>query len=429
MLSLSSPCDDDGPTSPIERSSIRSTPRYARPSGHCHQAGELFAGRYRFDRLLGEGGMGAVWRARCLTRGIDVAVKVVRPDAECSTTRGRLLREARTAASLAHPSIVQVFDFGLTDDDEPFLVMELLEGRPLSRWLAEHGRMPAEQAVSLMLPLVSALGLAHSHGVVHRDIKAENVIVGPGATGELVPKLVDFGIVKMETVNDHDVVLTGSGMLIGSPEYMSPEQAEGLVELDARSDQWSFCVLLYELLTGRRPFDGPTVRAVIFSIFSNEPEPMPCVNAGDEALWAIVQRGLQKNPGDRWPSMMHLGQALAEWAAERGVLADAAGTSIRGVWLAPEHAPPPMVIEVPRPVPSPREIMQRAPFVALEEPEEPTLLRARVARGVAAVSLMAVLAVGALAIVGGGTPRRSAATPANPTLAGHEALASASRPY
>src|SRR6185437_2465948 len=158
---------------------------------------------------------------------IDVAIKVVPPDAISAETSERLLREARAAASLGHPSIVRVFDFVTTEQGEPFLVMELLEGGSLATLLNERQRLPATTAVRLMLPVLGALASAHARGIVHRDVKPDNVMLVPGEGDQLVPKLVDFGIVKLQGA---EATLTDKGTLLGSPAYMSPEQARGLVE-------------------------------------------------------------------------------------------------------------------------------------------------------------------------------------------------------
>ncbi len=309
--------------------------------GTVHVAGEVLGGKYRLDRLLGQGGMGSVWRARSLILEIDVAVKLVPPDA-AGSDGARLLREARAAASLGHPNIVRILDFGATDRGEPFLVMELLEGRSLGALLDERSRIPATAAVRLMLPVVSALASAHARGIVHRDIKPDNIVLVPVTVGDtptplgdaemLVPKLVDFGIVKLQASPDV-ATLTDRGTLIGSAEYMSPEQARGLVDVDAKTDIWSVCVVLYELITGNRPFTGPNHGAVLYAIFSADPEPTVARAAGDDALWEILARGLEKAPADRWPDARALGRELAAWAEAQGITTDAAGMSIAEKWL------------------------------------------------------------------------------------------------
>ena len=298
----------------------------------AHAAGDVLVGKYRLVSLLGEGGMGAVWRARSVALDIDVAVKVVRRGAATSDASERLLREARAAASIGHPAIVRIFDFGVTEDDEPYLVMELLEGESLGDWLDREQSIEAGVAVQMMLPVISALAAAHAQGIVHRDIKPENIVVARGEGDARHPKLLDFGIVKFSQPRGGRV-LTEVGMLMGSPEYMSPEQAQGLAEIDGQTDVWSCAVVLYELITGRRPFSGSHSGAVLISIFRDTPVPTTELAAGDEGLWSIIERGLQKAPGARWDGMRDLGAALGAWAIARGIETDASGISIARHWL------------------------------------------------------------------------------------------------
>jgi serine/threonine-protein kinase len=309
----------------------------------AHRVGEILADKYRLEGLLGQGGMGTVWRARSLVLDVDVAIKVVPRDATSQEAGDRLLREARAAASLGHPAIVRVFDFGTTRQGEPFLVMELLEGKSLGTLLDELGRYPATVAVRLLLPVIAALASAHARGIVHRDIKPDNIVVLPpeGDADLGAPKLVDFGIAKLSAA--HTTSLTQKGTLLGSPAYMSPEQARGLEAVDAQTDVWAVCVVLYELITGRRPFEGPNGGAVIFAIYAEAPRPTTAHAAGDPELWEIIRRGLEKRAADRWPGARALGRELAAWALERGVTTDAAGSGIREQWLGrgslPEVAP------------------------------------------------------------------------------------------
>ncbi len=272
-----------------------------------------------------------MWRARSLGLDVDVAVKVVKRSVSSPEACERLLREARAAASLDHASIVRVLDFGTTDDGEPFLVMQLLHGKTLGGWLRERGKLPAATAVQLLLPIASALAEAHSLGIVHRDVKPENILFEEGQSGQLVPKLVDFGIAKQS--HGEQSVFTMSGVLMGSPSYMSPEQARGDPQIGPRSDVWSLCVVLYEMITGKRPFEGPNHGAILFSVFSAAPEPAHLLGGGDGALWEILRKGLAKDTAERWQSMRQLGRALAVWVATKGVTADAAGTSLEHHWL------------------------------------------------------------------------------------------------
>src|SRR5580692_6500343 len=164
-----------------------------RGSGHHYLAGDIIAQKYRLTRVLGEGGMGAVWLARNLKLDVDVAIKLIRRELATAEASRRLLQEARAAARIGHRSIVRVFDFGETELDDPFIVMEVLSGESLRSLLERKGRrLPATNAVRTLLPIASALCDAHAAGIVHRDLKPENIMLVPDTSGGVVPKLVDF---------------------------------------------------------------------------------------------------------------------------------------------------------------------------------------------------------------------------------------------
>jgi eukaryotic-like serine/threonine-protein kinase len=302
-----------------------------------HAQGELLANKYQILGPLGAGGMGTVWRAHSLWLDVGVAIKVLHREQVDVLGAERLLREARATARIGHPAIVRVFDFGQTDTGQPFLVMELLEGISLATWLNTRGPMSPAQAVQMLLPIAGALAAAHARGIVHRDIKPANIIAVRDEAGTYMPKIVDFGIAKLSSSGGR--ALTQTGTIIGSPEYMSPEQANGMLPVGEQTDVWALCVLLYELITGQRPFGGVTLAAIISAVFHQDPTPASRLADCDEDLWKIIERGLKKSPGDRWPSMRALGRALASWAAKRGITTDAAGMSLTHHWLATEVAP------------------------------------------------------------------------------------------
>jgi serine/threonine protein kinase len=308
-----------------------------RKSNPGHAPGDILAGKYEIVSLLGEGGMGTVWRARSLALDVDIALKVLHCDRADSHAAQRLLREARATASIGHPAIVRAFDFGETEQGEPFLVMELLEGISLADWLERQGRMSATQAVQMLLPIVAGLVAAHARGIIHRDIKPENIIIVPDGASTFLPKIVDFGIAKMSRRSNQ--VITQAGMVLGSLEYMSPEQAEGKQEVGEPTDVWALCVVLYELITGRRPFEGDSITQMIYALYTLDPVPVTRFAAGDDELWEILAHGLQKAPEDRLPTMLELGRSLAAWATHRGITVDASGRSLALQWLdtAPEE--------------------------------------------------------------------------------------------
>jgi serine/threonine-protein kinase len=294
----------------------------------------VVADKYRFERLLGEGAQGWVWQAHNILLDAPVAIKVVRTESADKSLPDRLFREARAAARLGHPAIVRVFDLGQARNGAPFIVMELLEGENLADRLSASGQLAPELALRLFLPIADALLAAHAKGIVHRDVKPENIFLA--ISGETVqPKLLDFGIAKVmqEPRRSRQRQITQTGAIVGSPAYLSPEQARGQDEIDERADVWSFCATLYECLTGELPFDGPTWRALRDDIIEGAPLSIVELGVGDEKLWQILERGLSKSKSERWPSMLALGRALACWLLERGVTADVCGVSLESRWL------------------------------------------------------------------------------------------------
>lgn len=321
----------------------RAGPCTVSPQPPAYAAGDLLSGRYRLVSLLGEGGMGTVWRAHSLSLGRDVAVKLIRSDRESAEAVARLHLEARAAGALEHPSIVRVFDLGETAQGDPFLVMELLLGESLADLIDTHGPMREPRAVALMLPLAAALQAAHEKGIVHRDIKPDNVFLVPldRDEGTRLPKLVDFGLARLEATQRR---LTAEGSVLGSPGYMAPEQAMGESDVDARADIWGFCIVLYELTTGLVPFLGANVGQTIAAIVQLDPRPTTDLMGGDPDLWAILRRGLAKARDDRFPTMAALRSALIAWALAHGVTAD-----ITGAPLTSSRSDRPMPV-VPAPI-------------------------------------------------------------------------------
>jgi serine/threonine-protein kinase len=328
-----------------------------------YAAGDVIGAKYRLERLLGAGGMGAVFEARNLVLGTEVAVKLVHRVASSPEAHARLLREARAAASLRHPSVVRVYDYGETERGDPFIVMEALRGGSLADLLDAERRLPAAYAVQVLLPVAAALAEAHGRGVVHRDLKPENVVLAQGEV--LVPKVIDFGVAKL--LGPEHGRYTRTGAVLGSPAYMSPEQARGRADVDARTDVWSLCVVLYEMITARRPFAGDNYHALLNAVIEDVPTPAPYFRAGDEALWAILDRGLAKSPDDRWPSMRSLGRALAAWAAAQGVETDVTGTSLSMVWLRDSQPSMPEIPVAIDPAP-PAESAGHRPGLRADEP-------------------------------------------------------------
>jgi eukaryotic-like serine/threonine-protein kinase len=359
--------------------------------------GHVIAGKYRLEGLLGEGGMGTIWRAYNLQLELPVAIKLLRAGMNGAELGERLRVEARAAAKLAHPSIVRVFDIGEAESGDPFIVMELLRGQSLGD-LLEGGPLPAVNALQLLLPIGEALSLAHSRGVVHRDLKPDNIfIANEGACVQ--PKLLDFGIAKVRSrMAAGGPVLTQTGTLLGSPDYMSPEQAYGRSDIDERSDIWAFCVVLYEVISGHAPFEGDSPQAILRSVVQDEPALLELFDAVDPELSALIHWGLAKDRDARPASMFDLGRELAAWLFARGVTEDATGSSLEAKWLG--RSSETESLTAPHGVRSPRAQHEHATLVSVVRPgplpsydsiEEPSSRRRR--RWAPA----AVLATGALA--------------------------------
>lgn len=299
----------------------------------AYAAGDVIANKYRLTKILGEGGMGAVWLARNLALEIDVAIKLIRHDYANAEGAMRLLQEARAAARIGHPCIVRVFDFGTTERDDPFIVMEVLQGESLAETIKRKGRLSAISAIRTLLPVAGALAAAHGKGIVHRDLKPDNIRLVTDDRGAVIPKVVDFGIAKLHH-DDTPRETTQAGVILGSPHYMSPEQACGRSDVDHRTDVWAFTVMLYEVIAGVRPFEGPNYNALISSILVFQPAPWDQHDIHEPELWTVIEKGLAKEQQDRWQTMQEYGEALAMWAAQRDVETDAAGNSLRAHWLA-----------------------------------------------------------------------------------------------
>lgn len=311
-------------------------PPRPRMTSRYYAEGVIIGDKYELIRSLGEGGMGSVWLAKNLALDSQVALKLLRAELDAPEAGERLLQEARAAARLGHRAIVRVFDFGHTEQGDPYLVMELLDGQSLADTLAARSRLSPVKAVQMLLPVVDALATAHEHGIVHRDLKPENIFLcrEPRRTQ---PKVVDFGIAKVAN-GVASRALTQQGTVLGSPGYMAPEQARGLSTIDHRCDIWALTVVLYECITGVPAFDGENYNSIMRSIIEDPVLPITELAAGDAALWDIIERGLQKNPDQRWATMHEFGSALARWLLSHAVEQDVCGEPLTS-WLEEPEAP------------------------------------------------------------------------------------------
>ncbi|MGD8863406.1 MAG: serine/threonine-protein kinase [Myxococcales bacterium] len=278
--------------------------------------GTLVADKYRVERVLGHGGMGIVYAATHVVSGKPVALKWMRPTLEGTDgPTERFIQEARATARIDHPNVVDIYDVGV-QEGSAYLVMELLGGESLADRL-ERGRPSPDEAVALLMPAMRGVAAAHHHGVIHRDLKPDNIFLCRGPDGEpREPKVLDFGISKIKSTRDDsgtdELQLTRHGVVMGTPHYMSPEHARGATEVDHRGDIYAFGVILYEMLTGTQPFDAETYENLVVKIATEDPVPIrelaPTV---DEDLAAVVMRAMARDREARHADVAELARALA----------------------------------------------------------------------------------------------------------------------
>lgn len=278
--------------------------------------GEVLAGKYRVERVLGVGGMGVVVAARHAQLGTRVALKFLLPQAaKDADTVTRFLREAHAAARITSEHVARIIDVGTLDGGAPYLVMEYLQGRDLDAVLEERGALPVSEAVDYLLQAMEALAEAHAGGIVHRDLKPANLFLAERADGSPLVKVLDFGISKA-VVEQGDAQLTQTQGTMGSPLYMSPEQIRSAKHVDARSDIWALGVVLYELLAGSPPFKGESMGGVLASIIGDAPRKLsderPEVPLG---LVTVIERCLAKDRDLRPRDVAELASALAPFAS------------------------------------------------------------------------------------------------------------------
>ena len=288
--------------------------------------GRVIDGRYRVESVLGEGGMGVVYAVTHAVLGKRFALKVLRGEkANDADTVARFVQEARSATTIGHPNIIGISDFGRLPDGTAYFVMEHLGGRSLTALMAEEGALPEAQALHVVRQIAAALGAAHAHGIFHRDLKPDNVQILTQGSDPAFVKVLDFGIAKVAGASSK---LTKTGMVFGTPHYMSPEQASGQ-PVDERTDVYALGVIIHEIFTGHVPFDAPTFMGIL-SKHLYEALRSPSETAGRPlgAIEGVILRALAKKPEDRYPSMAALGDDLDAIAA--GV-APAGGPAMRAV--------------------------------------------------------------------------------------------------
>ncbi len=268
------------------------------------QPGMQIAGKFTLQRLIGSGSMGSVFEAWDMFVERRVAIKLMHPGFDRDPAMiARFRREAQTTASIRHPNVVTIHEVGQRRDGTFYMVQELLSGETLRDYLGARGRLSEHEAMTIMVPIMGALVAAHKRGIVHRDIKPENIIL-TSTSSEIVPKLVDFGLARVHSPDPNRHKLTLHGVVMGTPEYMSPEQAQGLSNVDARADVWSVGAVLFELLSGKRPYEGPTQQAVLVKIVT-QPPPILSMLVDDipAQFLEVVQQALIPDKEARLQSM------------------------------------------------------------------------------------------------------------------------------
>ncbi len=282
--------------------------------------GTVLLGQFRIDRRIGEGGMGAVYRARQLSVGRDVAIKLLHPDlAGSADAAKRFEREGRIGGAIDHPNVVRVFLSGRLRDGSLYLVMELLEGITLAELLREQPLLPIGRALHILEQIALAIGAAHDEGVIHRDVKPENVFLVRKNRDPDYVKLLDFGIAR-RTQPEEGGRLTAAGLVLGTALYISPEAASG-GHVDARSDVYSLGVLAYRMLSGVMPFDASSAAGLLIKHLQQPPPPLVAHGGPPvpHAIADVVMRALAKTPAARYPDANELAEALADAATRAGV--------------------------------------------------------------------------------------------------------------
>ncbi len=303
-------------------------------------SGRTLLSKYRIERMLGQGGMGSVWQGVHTLTGRKIAIKML-DDRFLSNLNvvQRFGREARAASAIHHEGIVEVLDLDQTEEGKPFLVMEYLEGELLSRRIDRRGKLAQDELAHMGSLLLDALHAAHQSGVVHRDLKPDNIFLVPGGRrGELV-KILDFGISSKDDETQAKLTVTGS--VLGTPHYMSPEQAMGDTHLDRRVDVYGAAVVLYECCVGDVPYDGANYNKLLRVILDEEPVP-PRKRGADvsEAIEHVILKGMAKKRDSRYATALEFKAALDDAAAGRMQVklatARAAGSddSVVARWMA-----------------------------------------------------------------------------------------------
>jgi serine/threonine-protein kinase len=279
---------------------------------------DILSGQFQILQKIGSGGMGAVYKAAQPAMNRMVAVKILHPKlANRKDLVSRFRREARAMSHLTHPNTVKVYLYGELEDGSLYIVMEYLEGKNLNQVVRKEGPLPVERAIPVLVQVCGALQEAHLQGIVHRDLKPENIFLSTNGGLKDYPKVLDFGLAKVteRELRPGSIMLTQEGMVFGTPEFMSPEQAQGKV-LDARSDIYSLATILYEVLTGKLPFDAKTPMEYIQLHVTKPPIPLDARIPGKTfppGLGDVLAHALEKKPENRYASASDFADALKQF--------------------------------------------------------------------------------------------------------------------
>ncbi len=309
--------------SPSEKDQRSTAPRYSERALESLAQDQLVDGKYRIVRFLGQGAWASVYEGINVRIQRRVAIKVLSASlAENPSVTERFEREAQAATSIDSAHVVSVFDLGALEDGRPYIVMELLEGENLGKRLETVGQLPLTVAVSFAVQALQGLADAHAAGVLHRDIKPDNVVLTRSKRGDEIVKIVDFGISKLHSgvPQPQSVRLTQTNTVLGSPVYMSPEQCRGTREMDHRSDLFSLGVVLFEAITAQLPHTAASFNELLFKIaLEDAPDPRTIRADIDEQLAGVMKKALAREPASRFQNATEFRDALVDWAEMNGI--------------------------------------------------------------------------------------------------------------
>ncbi len=375
------------------------------------ETGTLIDGKYRVVRLLGKGGMGAVYEGHHMLIERRVAIKVLFAHvAESESGVARFEREVRAAGRIGNDHILEISDVGVLPDGSRYMVSEYLDGETLASRIERVGRLTPDAAAPLVIQLLTGLAAAHQVGILHRDLKPDNVFLLREKAGRAdFVKLIDFGIAKFQAAEE-SLKMTSTGMVVGTPYYLSPEQAQGTRQVDARSDVYAIGVILYECVTGRVPFKADSFSQLLFKIALEDAPPVQQLLPGiDPNFSAIIQRAMARVPEQRYQSALALREELLQWVAVRAP--NSSDPELSNTMTV--MARPPTPNGTPWPAPTPSSFGRSAERFELSGEGAPAKSRIGLVVALVGVGLAVVLGVGWRLIRGSSTSADVAAASAS----------------